>query len=167
VDVTLRLFHVSETPGIASFAPRPDGAVDARVWAIAESHLRNYLLPRDCPRVTFSDDSKAVVAIEAGWFERCLSTRLSVYEFDPGPFTLQDEPAAYYTASETVRPIGEETVPNPIRAILDRGVELRVLPSLWELREAVARSDLRFSIIRMRNASPPPAGFTSEFPVPQ
>jgi hypothetical protein len=162
-----RLFHVSERPGIASFSPRPDRAGVARVWAIAEPRLHNYLLPRDCPRVTFYDEKGSVVAIEAGWFERCLATRLFVYEFDPAPFTIEDATAGYHVTGETVRPIAEESIENPVRAILDRGVELRVLPSLWELREAVARSDLRFSIIRMRNASPPPEGFTTEFPVPQ
>lgn len=46
-------------PGIARFEPRPvrpahplklDRPV---VWAVEERLLHNYLLPRDCPRVTF------------------------------------------------------------------------------------------------------------------
>jgi hypothetical protein len=36
-----------------------------------------------------------------------------------------------------------------------RGVELRVLPTLWPLRDAVLESSLQFSMIRMRNATPP------------
>jgi hypothetical protein len=35
-----------------------------------------------------------------------------------------------------------------------RGVELRVQPSLWELRDAVIASTLAFSIIRWQNAAP-------------
>ena len=51
-----RLFHVSEDPAIEDFHPRPSSVapeVGPIVWAVAESHLPNYLLPRDCPRVTF------------------------------------------------------------------------------------------------------------------
>ena len=49
-----RLFHVSEDPTIARFEPRPVASPDSgvtgdAVWAVAESHLPNYLLPRDCP----------------------------------------------------------------------------------------------------------------------
>ena len=79
------LFHVSEEPGIDRFDPRPSAiAGKSVVWAIDNERLRNYLLPRDCPRVTFyagretSDahraqflnSSSAVVAIEEGWLSR-------------------------------------------------------------------------------------------------
>jgi len=48
------LFHVSETPGIERFEPRPSSYVpDPVVWAIDADRLRNYLVPRECPRVTF------------------------------------------------------------------------------------------------------------------
>jgi hypothetical protein len=48
------LFHISEEPGITCFEPRPvkDGG-PAVVWAVHVDRLRNYLLPRECPRVTF------------------------------------------------------------------------------------------------------------------
>jgi hypothetical protein len=39
-------------------------------------------------------------------------------------------------------------------ALLGRGVELRFVPNLWPLRDAVVSSTLRFSLIRMRNALP-------------
>ena len=53
-----RLFHVSEEVGIGRFELRPPPSPDAgvvgdAVWAVAESHLVNYLTPRDCPRITF------------------------------------------------------------------------------------------------------------------
>jgi hypothetical protein len=51
-------------------------------------------------------------------------------------------------------------------ALEERNVEVRLLESLWALREAVADSTLGFSIIRFRNAAPPPSGFVSRFPVP-
>jgi hypothetical protein len=43
---------------------------------------------------------------------------------------------------------------DPVLAILQRGVELRVLQDLRTLRDAVIESKLEFSIIRWRNASP-------------
>ena len=55
-----RLYHVSDQPGIPLFEPRPVRAGHPRgdlppvVWAVGERLLHNYLLPRDCPRVTLS-----------------------------------------------------------------------------------------------------------------
>jgi hypothetical protein len=47
------LFHVSEERGIERFAPRSSaGGMGPVVWAIDKHRLRNYLLPRECPRVT-------------------------------------------------------------------------------------------------------------------
>ena len=165
-----RLFHISDVSNIKTFEPRPDNEGKKRVWAIAEPRLHNYLLPRDCPRVTFFadtqtfvrdkerflGDAKAVVAIESGWFERCVEATVYLYEFDPAPFNCIDKIAGYYTATCSVQPLRETRVPNPLQRILERGVELRVLPSLWQLRDAVAESSLGFSIIRMRNARPRP-----------
>jgi hypothetical protein len=48
------LFHVSEEPGIERFAPRPSRNTDEpAVWGIDAARLRTYLVPRDCPRVTY------------------------------------------------------------------------------------------------------------------
>jgi hypothetical protein len=48
------LFHVSEEAGLARFEPRPSPSADAPVvWAVDADRLRNYLLPRECPRVTY------------------------------------------------------------------------------------------------------------------
>jgi hypothetical protein len=45
------LFHVSEEPGIERFEPRPsEYAGEPAVWAIDAERLRNYLVPRECPR---------------------------------------------------------------------------------------------------------------------
>jgi len=37
------------------------------------------------------------------------------------------------------------------------GIQLRVLPDLWDFADAVARSTMRFSGIRLRRARPRPA----------
>ncbi len=171
------LYHVSEQRGLGRFEPRAESG--GAVWAITAERLKNYLLPRDCPRVTFyaraattADDrarflgeSTAVVAIESAWYERAVVARVFVYAFDAAPFELADEIAGYYTTHEAVDAIGCREIENPIAELLRDQVEVRLLPSLWALREAVASSTLGFSVIRMRNAAPPPAGFESRFPV--
>ena len=48
----------------------------------------------------------------------------------------------------------ERTVNDCLAALAGRGVEIRVLPSLWNLHDAVVQSSVSYSIIRMRNASP-------------
>ena len=170
------LYHISEKPNIARFEPRPapspsSGAEGEMVWAIAGRLLHNYLLPRDCPRVTFyalpdsapedierlmgQSAADHIVAIESGWYERACTTRLYCYELPPATFTsYKDEGAGYYTSRETVLPLSMRPIDHPLCEMLERNVELRSTPSLWPLRDAVVDSTLQFSIIRMRNARP-------------
>jgi hypothetical protein len=165
----MTVYHVSEEPGIELFEPRPiDATGESLVWAIDDEHLRNYLVPRDCPRVTFAagpgttaadrdrflGSSRAVMAIEAGWFPRVGSCRLFCYHLPGDTFTSRDESAGYFVSRAEVTPVSVECIDDPVAAILRRGVELRVLPSLWSLRDAVVGSTLEFSIIRWRNALP-------------
>src|SRR5439155_4632614 len=96
----MQLYHVSEDAGIREFVPRLPPSSDSGVsypvvWAVDEERLRNYLLPRDCPRVTFyaterssSEDmrylmgpsgSRAVVAIERAWLGRVREAVLHLY----------------------------------------------------------------------------------------
>jgi hypothetical protein len=166
------LFHVSEEPGIERFEPRPSPyAGGPVVWAIDADRLRNYLLPRDCPRVTyytgpdtaaadverFLGSSPAVIAVEAGWLERLRSCRLYCYHLPPETFARIDECAGYFVSRRPVVPTQVEVVDDLLAALLGRGVELRFVPSLWPLRDAVVSSTLRFSLIRMRNALPRPS----------
>jgi Family of unknown function (DUF6886) len=163
-----RLFHVSETAGLTHFEPRVDANGRRVVWAIGAARLHNYLLPRDCPRVTYYATPKttaadraaffsaaateAVVAIERDWLAAVMTTPLFVYEFEPQPFTLDDAVAAYYVSSQAVTPIDCVRVESPLQALLARPIELRLLSSLLPLRERVIASSLGFSIIRLRNA---------------
>ena len=171
------LFHVSEDGTIKRFVPRPPPSPDAGVtedvvWAVDAAHLVNYLLPRDCPRVTFyalpeSDEadvaallgpgtSHPVVAIEDVWLERAAQTALWLYTFAPEPFTVVDPGAGYYVSRQTVVPQTKRKVERPLAELVARGAELRVLPSLWPLRDRVVSSSLQFSCIRMRHAKPRP-----------
>jgi uncharacterized protein DUF6886 len=169
--MTMNVFHVSEEPDIEVFEPRKAATNDEQVvWAIDEDHLRNYLVPRDCPRVTYSagtgttvadrerflGSSAAVLAIETAWFERMRSCRLHCYHLPGDTFELADECAGYFVSRVPVKPLRVHVIDNPVQAVLERGVELRVQPSLWALRGAVIESTLAFSIIRWRNATPQP-----------
>jgi len=163
------LFHVSEVAGIERFDPRPaDSGGEPVVWAIDSARLRNYLLPRDCPRVTFYagektsapdiekflGSSKAVVAIESAWLDRLRSCRLYCYHMPPETFECIDRCAGYFVSHSPVVPAKVEVFDDLMAEIVRRGVELRIMPDLWNLHDAVAASTLQFSMIRMRNAQP-------------
>ena len=160
------LFHISEDSGIAEFVPRRSKYTEYPVvWAIDAARLRNYLVPRDCPRVTYSagpqtteadrerflGSSAAILAVEATWWPRIRSCRLYSYRLPLETFELMDEDAGYFVSRDSVRPLEVEVIDDPITALLVRQVELRVLPDLGSLRAAVVASSLRFSIIRMEN----------------
>jgi hypothetical protein len=98
--------------------------------------------------------SAAVVAIEAAWFQRVHSCRLFCYRLPADDFTTCDETAGYLVCRIAVKPSSVECIDDAVAAILQRGVELRILPNLWSLRDVVVESTLEFSIVRWRNASP-------------
>lgn len=171
-----RLFHVSDRSGITLFAPRPvraghpHSSLPPVVWAVGEHLLHNYLLPRDCPRVTFhagpnsdpndiarllgSTGARHVIAVESGWLAAIRTASLWLYEVPPGSFELLDPIAAHYVSRRAVRPLGARRVDDLLGELVRHNVELRITPSLWPLRDAVFASSLHFSFIRMRNARP-------------
>ena len=167
------LFHISEESGIGRFEPRASELTgEPVVWAIDAERLRNYLVPRECPRVTyyagrettaadverFLGSSPAVVAVESGWLERLRSCRLYCYHLPPETFECLDECAGYFVSRVPVAPALVEVFDDPMAELLGRGVELRLVPNLWPLRDAVVASTLQFSLIRMRNALPRAGG---------
>jgi hypothetical protein len=172
-DNTGGLFHVSEEAGIKLFEPRPSPSFFAEinsdvVFAISVKLLHNYLLPRNCPRVTFyagpntvdadkdrfigRSAARHIIVVENAWYPRIKSTILNCYEFAANNFTLLDECAGYYVSDEAVAPIAEWQVADVIGELLRRDVELRFTPSLIQIAEGVRQSTLNFSLIRMRNA---------------
>jgi hypothetical protein len=183
ISIHPRLFHISEAGDIERFDPRPspshfDAITGDVVFATAGHLLHNYLLPRDCPRVTcyanagttpqdrdrFLGMSCAshVIAIESDWFHRVNTTVLYRYEFPASTFLLLDETAGYYISYEPVIPLAVRRIDNIFEELLNlEYIELRILPELRKLGEAVVASTLSYSLIRMRNAKPqshPPAG---------
>ena len=168
-----RLFHVSETPGIVRFEPRPPPSLDAgvtgdAVWAVAESHLVNFLLPRDCPRICFRagpdtteadrvrflGEARIVVAVEEAWAARIAAATLHIYEMPSETFAEALPEAGYWVSRQAVTPIGERAQRGLFQALEDAGAQVRRLADFWRLAEAVAASTLQFSIIRSRNARP-------------
>jgi hypothetical protein len=162
------LFHLSEEGGIERFDPRPSEYTSYPVvWAITADRMCNYLVPRDCPRVTyyagpktttedvdrFLGESNAVVAVEAGWFERIRRGRLFCYHLPPENFECVDACAGYFVSRVPVAPERVEVFDDLIAELLKRDVEVRFAPELWTLRDAVVSSTLEFSLIRMRNAA--------------
>jgi hypothetical protein len=185
--MSIRLYHISDKPGIKRFDPRPAPSKSAKqeglmVWAIDYEHLHNYLLPRNCPRVTFyaSENSdpkdvermmcgtpaKHIVAIENRWLAEIQKQCFYQYEFDSEGFTLADEVAGYWISRKSVIPIAETRIDNILAALTEHDVELRIMPSLWKLREAVINSTLGYSVIRMNKAHPPPEGYEAYHPLP-
>lgn len=161
------LFHVSEESGIERFEPRSSEYTgDPVVWAITQERLQNYLMPRDCPRVTyyagdettaadaerFLGSSSSVIAIESSWYERLRSTRLYCYHLPPDTFECIDVCAGYFVSKVSVIPGRVEVIDDVVPRLLRCDVELRFVSNLWPLRDAVVDSTLQFSLIRMRNA---------------
>ena len=170
-----RIFHVSDRAGIERFEPRPppsagSGQTGTMVWAVGERLLHNYLMPRDCPRVTFytgphtsaadaerwmgGTSARFVVAIETRWWPLLRESQLYLYELPATSFIPIDSGAGYYIAREAVEPLSRAVVEDLPGALLNRGIELRVMPDLWKLHDGIAASSMQFSIIRMRNAQP-------------
>jgi Family of unknown function (DUF6886) len=122
---------------------------DSRVtfYPKADSH------PEDVRSLFGPTAAARVIAIEASWFEQALNTRLFIYRFPIERFRLLDAGAGYYVSDRSVVPTNVREVESPVLELLRHNVELRVVPSLWPLRDAVAGLSLQFSFIRLRNAA--------------
>ena len=165
------LYHFSEDPHIERFVPRPvniSPSDEALVWAVDGPHCHLYYFPRDCPRViistsprTSAEDAETffghttatvIAAIESRWLERLRTTTVYRYTLPSEGFVLRDEPAGYWVSRQEVRPVEVEPIPDLMAALIDAGVELRIMPSLVPMRDAVIASTVEFGIIRWRNA---------------
>ena len=165
------LYHFSEDPSIERFVPRrlKVGPSDEElVWAIDCAHCHQFYFPRDCPRVVISNSpdisaedaetffghttAPIVAAIESHWLERLLNTTIYRYTLPAQGFELRNESAGYWVSEREIRVVDVESIPNLLQALVDAGVELRIMPSLVLLRDAVIESTVNFDIIRWRNA---------------
>jgi hypothetical protein len=167
----VRLFHFSEDPDIAVFRPRESpSAPDSIVWAIDEDHSPSYWFPRDCPRACcwigerpLTDAGSTLLglggarrlhALEASWLERVRACRLYAYELDAAPFRPKLEEAGYWVTEHTVTPVSITSLGDLLQRQVEAGIEVRIVPNLWPLIDAIVASGLEFSIIRKSNAHP-------------
>ena len=165
------LYHFSEDPSIKRFVPRPvriGPSDEALVWAVDSAHCHQFYFPRDCPRVVISKSchttaedagrffghttAEIVAAIESRWLRRMRSTTVYRYTLPAEGFSLRDEYAGYWVSEEECRPLEVEPIRDLMAALVDVGVDLRIMPSLVPLRDAVIGSTVNFDIIRWRNA---------------
>ena len=93
-------------------------------------------------------------AIEACWLDRFCHCKLYAYEFDASLFELKLADAGYWVAREEVRPLSVVPVGELLAAHVKAQIELRIVPNLWPLIDAIVDSGLEFSIIRKANAQP-------------
>ena len=93
-----------------------------------------------------------IAAIESRWLERLRSATIYRYTLPADGFVPRDATAGYWAAKHEARPIEVEPIPDLMAALIESGVELRIMPSLVLLRDAVIASTLEFDIIRWRNA---------------
>lgn len=167
------LLHFSENPDIPVFRPhvaRTAVETEAYVWAVDEAHAPAFWFPRDCPRACCWQGSRSVSvaatsllglggarrmhAIESDWLGRVRACRLFAYQFDPAPFRLHNGDAGFWTTEQEIRPFSVEPVGDLLERHVSAGIELRVVPDLWPLIDAIIESGLDFSIIRKANAKP-------------
>lgn len=168
------LYHISEESNIEVFVPRKAEAwpdLPPVVWAMDEKHLINYLFPRECPRIIYSNSPRVsevdrakffsqtaantIIAMESGWLEHMKQVRIYKYCFADDGFELMDENAGYYVSRETVRPLHIEPIQDLLEQLLSYDIELRFTPNLQSLKDAILDSTITdFSMIRMRNARP-------------
>jgi hypothetical protein len=163
------LFHVSDAGPLPVLRPRPSppGTPHAGrllVWAVDEEHLVNYLLPRDCPRVTWAtpdggdpllgSPAARVVVVEHAWSSRLAGAGLTVHRLDPAGFTPLDPGAGYWVSEDDTAVLEVTHVADCFEAIAATGAELRLTPNLWPYVDAVVAAGIEFSVIRKRNALP-------------
>jgi hypothetical protein len=166
------LYHFSTNPRIERFAPhvpRTNPSHRPAVWAIDAEHAPLYWFPRDCPRVTiwprgpqddaafserFSTSARRVHAIEWAWLDRMRDAVLYRYEFDSGPFVPWDDADGQWISDREIEPVTVSPVGDLLEAHALAAIELRVVPSLWPLRDLAVAGEFDFSIVRMHNAQP-------------
>lgn len=169
------LHHFSEDPAIVRLVPHVPASnpgVRAAVWAIDAEHAPLYWFPRDCPRVTawprhageraafeqaFATTAHRVHAIEAAWLDRVRRARLYRYDLPGEPFEPWAEASGQWIAAVDVEPLGVEEVGDLVALHAEAGIELRVVPSLWPLRDLAVSERWDFSIVRWANAAPRPS----------
>ncbi|WP_213453355.1 DUF6886 family protein [Rhizomonospora bruguierae] len=170
-----QVLHFSEDPAITRFVPHVAATArqsEAYVWAVDHTRAPDYWFPRECPRAmawatgtsSAADQARIigpgggtrVHAIEYKWLAAMRTVRLFAYRLPADRFTPIGSPVPHaVVATEPVEPLGPPERVGDLFALHEQaGIQLRVLPTLWPLWDAVVRSTLGFSGIRLANATP-------------
>ena len=140
------------------------------VWAVDDEHAPGFWFPRQAPRACcwgigkpLSEIGRALIgmganarmhAIESVWLERMRACTMYAYVFDAAPFRLYNENAGYWATTQTVTPLSVAPVGDLLALHAAANIELRLVPNLWPVIDAIVASGLEFSIIRKANALP-------------
>ena len=164
------LHHFSEDPLIRRFVPHVPASNPTQapaVWAIDAAHAPLYWFPRECPRVTvwprdaserpafearFGTTAPRLHAIETAWLERMQTVELYRYDLPATTFRPWAEASGQWISQVEVVPLSVSPVGDLLSLHAHAGIELRVVGSLWPLRELAVSDEWDFSIVRMRNA---------------
>ena len=126
------VFHVSEEPDIEVFEPRKFEATgELFVWAIDDERLCNYLVPRDCPRVTFyagphttdADRERFLGASRAVSLSRRVvraKAVMSVVLLPPPRRDRMSQDCRNFVSRTAVKPMSVTIVEDPLAAVLQR-----------------------------------------------
>ena len=93
-------------------------------------------------------------AIESVWLGRVRTCELYAYEFEPTPFRQERPSAGYWVARVEAAVVSVTPVGDLLARHAEAGIELRIVPTLWPLIDAIVGSGLEFSIIRKMNSQP-------------
>ena len=113
----------------------------------------NFTTAEDVERFFGHTTAAVIAAIESKWLDRLRDTTIYRYTLPSDGFVLRNESAGYWVSEYECRPLKVEPIRDLLAALVEAGVELRVMPSLVALRDAVIESTVDFDIIRWRNAA--------------
>ena len=91
-------------------------------------------------------------AIELGWLDRMRTTQLHRYEFDAREFRPWQLASGQWIADHEVEPLSITPVGDLLDAHAAAGIELRLVPSLWAVRDVAVSDRWDYSVVRMANA---------------
>jgi len=166
------LHHFSDDPRIERFVPhvpQTNPNHEPAVWAIDDDHAPVYWFPRECPRVAvwgregsdrdafmarFTTAASRLHAIESSWLEAMRSVQLYRYDLPSEAFAPWAEADGQWISRQEVVPLGVTAVGDLLALHAEAGIELRIVPRLWPLRDEVVAGPWPFSIVRMANALP-------------
>ena len=91
---------------------------------------------------------------DPAWLEQMREAVLYRYEFAPDGFVPWADADGQWVSDRAVVPTRVTPVGDLLAAHVQAEIELRIVPSLWPLRDVAATSEFEFSLVRMHNARP-------------